>query len=705
MLEFVGCEARLLLKHLILCREYPPAPYPGGGIGTYAHHVAHLLADSGEEVHVIAQRWNGAPEPITRSCDGRLAIHRISLDAPIRAGNGSVEREILQGLASSTCPTQTFSWEVARYAERLIEEEAIDLIEAQEWEAPLYFLQLRRMLGLGPQRQPPCVVHLHSPTQLIFEHNEWDKTLVDYLPLSRFEEFTIRAADSLICPSHYLARGVTRLFELEPDRVAVIRYPMGETPLLTREPKIWSRDAICYVGRLELRKGVVEWIDAAIRVASVHPKASFHFLGSDTSIDGGAGQSVQSYLRRRIPRPLRGRFHFHGIQTRNDLLNSLATFSISVVPSRWENLPFTCIEAMATGLPVLVSPNGGMAELIRDGESGWIASDGSATGLAEALVRALGTSAATRSAMGARAAESVRQICANDSVVSQHIEHKSKIVAAGAERSRRVPGYGHRSEQGRYSMGFVVVGTKDIDQTLASIASVRAQSEAAPLVLVLDATLREWTFAEANPQGRVIYAEDCSQAKAAECGFNGLLDLCPNLDSVTILDSDMRLAPSFATVCQQVLRSHCGVGVVSTWAWRVGAGRGLDTGPWPVLVQPGWEAVLPLGCAIRVEAVLAHRSNAGKTWSAVTYPEPLVSISETGRNRSKRRYSGMALIQNPSAVFALKWFIAAPLREKARWIGRILLRPKRIAGWMRWQSLRVTGRDMFELKTKRSGDH
>ena len=41
------------MKHLIFCREYPPAP--GGGIGTYAFLISHLLAEFGETVHVISQ--------------------------------------------------------------------------------------------------------------------------------------------------------------------------------------------------------------------------------------------------------------------------------------------------------------------------------------------------------------------------------------------------------------------------------------------------------------------------------------------------------------------------------------------------------------------------------------------------------------------------------------------------------------------------
>src|ERR1700722_8678764 len=230
------------MTHLILCREYPPAPYPAGGIGTYAKHIARLLAEAGETVHMIAQRWEGAPDRVAESCGGRLIVHRISLEEPIATtpDEEHAQREILKQLASSTCPTQLFSWQAARYVEALLEREHIDAIEAQEWEAPLYYLLARRAAGLGPKQQPPCIVHLHSPSQMIFEYNEWDQTLTDFLPLSRFEEYTIRSADALLCPSRYLAQQVTDLFDLGPNRVEVIPYAMGvETPVLPRSPEVW----------------------------------------------------------------------------------------------------------------------------------------------------------------------------------------------------------------------------------------------------------------------------------------------------------------------------------------------------------------------------------------------------------------------------------------------------------------------------------
>ena len=62
--------------------------------------------------------------------------------------------------------------------------------------------------------------------------------------------------------------------------VHVIPYPIGEFPLLKRDEDIWEHGTICYVGRLERRKGVIEWIKAAVAVAPEFPNARFEFVGT-----------------------------------------------------------------------------------------------------------------------------------------------------------------------------------------------------------------------------------------------------------------------------------------------------------------------------------------------------------------------------------------------------------------------------------------
>lgn len=432
------------MKHLILCREYPPAPYPPGGIGTYAAHISRALAERGETVHVIGQRWEGADKDVETFCDGRLIVHRITADDaafyPTLGPNLKVARAELDAMLASGFPAQWFSWVAAGLAERLIEREGIDVIEGQEWEAPLYFLMLRRALGLGPDRKPPCVVHLHSPTEYIFRHNEWSRARPDYLPMKRLEDYIIRAADAHLCPSQYLAAHCERHYGLEQGSIAVIPLPLGDTQVQARDPQMWETGSICYFGRLEPRKGVIEWVDAAVRVALKDPRPHFEFIGSDLPYT--EQQTVRSYVAARIPDALRNRFVFHPAKPRAQLLQMLSRARIAVVPSRWENFPNTCVEAMCTGLPVLATRNGGMAEMIEDGRCGWLAEAGSAPlsdRLAAALERALSTAPDQLAQMGEAATASIRRFCDNIGIAEAHIAVRQSISERGASRSLRLP--------------------------------------------------------------------------------------------------------------------------------------------------------------------------------------------------------------------------------------------------------------------------
>lgn len=420
------------MRHLILCREYPPAP--SGGIGTYVAHIAPLLAEAGETVHVIGQLWRGAHHEVEESHGGRLIVHRLPYqdwdsDGPRFAHSDTT----LSTLYRSDFPPRSFAWQAGLLAERLVEREGIDLIEAQEYEAPLWFFQLRRALGMGPQRQPPCLLHLHSPTELIALHNEWDLKRPDVVAAVRLEEETIRAADALLCPSRFLARQAEERYDLAPDSVRVIPLPLGGGQPLERGPDVWERGSICYVGRLERRKGVLEWIDAAVTIARENPDIRFDFVGPN--VLGLAWISGEDLVERKIPAAVRDRFVFHGSQPRSELPRLLQEARIAVVPSRWENFPNTCVEAMVSGLPVLATRQGGMAELIEEGESGWLAETATPEALAGALRRALATPPERLAEMGQCAAATVDVECDNRIVLEQHLTVRAEAARRGASRS------------------------------------------------------------------------------------------------------------------------------------------------------------------------------------------------------------------------------------------------------------------------------
>src|SRR3954468_719774 len=132
--------------------------------------------------------------------------------------------------------------------------------------------------------------------------------------MRRLEAYVIGAADALLCPSHYLERQCDAHYGLVPGSVTVIPHPVGDTAAVERPPATWERGGVCYLGRLEPRKGVIEWVDAAVSIAPDCPGIVFDFVGADMPF--AASTTVQEIVTRRIPEELRPRFRFHGSQPR-----------------------------------------------------------------------------------------------------------------------------------------------------------------------------------------------------------------------------------------------------------------------------------------------------------------------------------------------------------------------------------------------------
>lgn len=154
------------------------------------------------------------------------------------------------------------------------------------------------------------------------------------------------------------------------------------------------------VARLHPVKGHSDFLAAASQVATAFPQAHFVLVGDGPLRQALEAQALQLRLKSRI----------HLLGDRADAAQLAAAFDVAVLTSLHEGLPNAVLEAMAVGTPVIATAVGGVLELIRDGETGYLISPGDPVGLAARLTQALATPA-ERHAIGQRGREFVLKTC------------------------------------------------------------------------------------------------------------------------------------------------------------------------------------------------------------------------------------------------------------------------------------------------------
>jgi glycosyltransferase involved in cell wall biosynthesis len=133
------------------------------------------------------------------------------------------------------------------------------------------------------------------------------------------------------------------------------------------------------VGRIFPIKNHRLFLESAARVARTMPEARFVIVGD------GALRSEMEQLAASLG--IGERTIFMG--WRRDLPRIYADLDVLVVSSNNEGTPVAAIEAMAAGCPVVATRVGGLVDLIRDGETGWLVEPRNTEALSEAVVRVL----------------------------------------------------------------------------------------------------------------------------------------------------------------------------------------------------------------------------------------------------------------------------------------------------------------------------
>jgi N-acetyl-alpha-D-glucosaminyl L-malate synthase BshA len=97
----------------------------------------------------------------------------------------------------------------------------------------------------------------------------------------------------------------------------------------------------------------------------------------------------------------------------------LAAADLFLLPSQNESFGLSALEALASGVPVVGSNAGGLPEVVRDGETGFLCGIGDVPGMAAAALSVL-TDRKRWAEMSRLASTDARERFAEDAIVSQY---------------------------------------------------------------------------------------------------------------------------------------------------------------------------------------------------------------------------------------------------------------------------------------------
>ncbi len=130
------------------------------------------------------------------------------------------------------------------------------------------------------------------------------------------------------------------------------------------------------VGRISAIKGIGYALQA-LSSDDVPDRVRLHVIGT--------GPMAAELERDAVAMGIDDRVRFHGF--RRDVYDWLAHLDALVMPSLHEGLPYTLLEAMSFGTPVIASRVGGLAEVLRDEETGLLVDVGDVRGIVQSVAR------------------------------------------------------------------------------------------------------------------------------------------------------------------------------------------------------------------------------------------------------------------------------------------------------------------------------
>jgi glycosyltransferase involved in cell wall biosynthesis len=390
--------------------------------------ILHVLAN-------IAPRYGGPPKACQDMARAVAALgHEVSIYTTNQDGSGILAVPLGQPVYEAGVETRYFAiqpprfWGTSLPLARALKERipAVDLVH-------VHSLYLFHDLATGyycRRYGVPYVMQPHGALDpYIYRRHRLRKTVMEVLFENRniskaaAMQFTTTEEEALARPYTGGAPGLVAPLGVHPAEYAALP---AAGAFRAAYPEIGERRIILFLGRINFKKGLDLLVRAFARLARERPDLHLVVAGPD---DDGWGEQVRSWAREE---QVLDRVTFTGMLLGAAKLAVLRDAEIFALPSYSENFGIAVVEALACGLPVVISDKVNIWREIAAARAGVVVPCD--TGPLAAALGTLLDDAAARREMADRGRQLAQETFSWDKVAMRLVEGYNKVIAGKIKR-------------------------------------------------------------------------------------------------------------------------------------------------------------------------------------------------------------------------------------------------------------------------------
>jgi glycosyltransferase involved in cell wall biosynthesis len=231
-------------------------------------------------------------------------------------------------------------------AQLIAENNQFELIHVHDWLTFPAGIAAKQVSG------KPLIAHVHS--------TDFDRSGGKINPsIYAIEKQGFEQADKIIAVSNLIKKRLVTDYGISPSKITTVYNAIN--PLKSNAPKVkrkYAEKVVTFLGRITIQKGPEYFLEVA--------KLLLQRMKNIRFVMAGNGDMMAKMVELSAKYGISNKFHFAGFLKGNEIRELLQLSDVFIMPSVSEPFGITPLEAMQAKVPVIISLQSGVSELIRN---------------------------------------------------------------------------------------------------------------------------------------------------------------------------------------------------------------------------------------------------------------------------------------------------------------------------------------------------